>query len=52
MGLKKDGSWQPCGDFLCLNLISTAKLCGLRRKLDLKGYMQVPVAATGKPKTA
>ena len=63
-----DGSWQPCGDYGCLNLKTildryplpnlhdlSACLHGstVFSKLDLvKGYYQVPVAAADVPKTA
>ncbi len=65
---KKDGSWQPCGDYRQLNLQTVedkyplpnmadlaARLdgCKLFSKLDLrKGYLQVPVAAEDVAKTA
>jgi Reverse transcriptase (RNA-dependent DNA polymerase)/RNase H-like domain found in reverse transcriptase len=65
---KKDGSWQPCGDFRRLNLATTedkyplpnmadlsSRLegCKVFSKLDLqKGYLQVPVRSEDIPKTA
>jgi cleavage and polyadenylation specificity factor subunit 1 len=65
---KKDGSWQPCGDYSQLNLQTVedkyplpnmadlmARLdgCKLFSKLDLcKGYLQVPVAAEDVAKMA
>jgi hypothetical protein len=68
MVLKKDGGWQPCGDFRRLNNITaedkyplpnmadlSARLdgCVIFSKLDLqKGYYQVLVAATDVAKTA
>ena len=65
---KKDGGWWPCGDYCRLNNIFTPDRyplpnmqnlnshvagCKSFSKLDLvKGYHQVPVAATDVPKTA
>ena len=65
---KKDSGWWPCGDYRCLNNITTpdryslpnmqnlnSHMAGCRvfGKLDLvKGYHQVPVAAADVPKTA
>jgi hypothetical protein len=65
---KKDGLWQPCGDFRRLNLVTiedkyslpnmadlASRLDGCRffSKLDLqKGYLQVPVNPQDIPKTA
>ncbi len=63
-----DGSWQPCGDFRQLNLITEPdkyplprmddlagrrKGCNIFTKLDLKqGYHQIPMAAADVKKTA
>jgi cleavage and polyadenylation specificity factor subunit 1 len=65
---KKDGGWQPCGDFRRLNVITTddkyplpnmgdlssrLDVCTIFTKLDLqKGYFQVPVAEKDIKKTA
>jgi hypothetical protein len=65
---KKDGSWQPCGDYRSLNLVTTPDKyplpymqdfsnglhgCSVFSKIDLvKGYHQIPVAASDIPKTA
>jgi hypothetical protein len=65
---KKDGGWQPCGDFRRLNtqtsddkyplpnmgdLSGRLSGCTVFSKLDLqKGYFQVPVAAADVAKTA
>jgi hypothetical protein len=65
---KKDGTWQPCGDFRRLNTITRADcyplpnmadcaarldVCRFFSKIDLqKGYLQVPVAAADVQKTA
>ena len=65
---KKDSGWQPCGDYCCLNNITTPDRnplpnmqdlnshlvgCKVFSKLDLvKGYHQVLVAAANVPKTA
>jgi hypothetical protein len=65
---KKEGSWQPCGDYRRLNLVpqedkytlpnmgdlsSRLDRCFFFSKLDLrKGYLQVPVGTTDIPKTA
>jgi hypothetical protein len=64
---KKDGSWQPCGDYRRLNLVTipdcyplpyladfSAKLHGCRffSVVDLvKGYHQIPMSAADVPKT-
>jgi hypothetical protein len=60
---KKDGSWRPCGNNCCLNLVTTPDKyplpnmqnlskglhgCNVFSKVDLiKGYHQIPVAAAG-----
>ncbi len=65
---KKDGSWQPCGDYRRLNLqmvedkyplpnmadlVARLDGCMVFSKLDLrKGYLQVPVASANISKTA
>jgi hypothetical protein len=64
---KKDGSWRPCGDCRRLNLVMTLEstpcqtcktfqtvcMVAVFSKIDLvKGYHQIPVAATDIPKTA
>ena len=65
---KSDSSWQPCGDYRRLNLVTkrdmyppphmedlSAQLAGKKvfSNLDLrKGYYQVPVAPQDVPKTA
>ncbi len=65
---KEDSSWQPCGDYRQLNTITTPNSyplpnmqdltngldgCSVFSKIDLvKGYHQVPIAATDIPKTA
>jgi hypothetical protein len=65
---KKDGSWQPCGDYRRLNLVTTPIKyplpnmqdlsnglhgCTVFSKIDLvKGYHQIPVATEDIPKTA
>jgi hypothetical protein len=65
---KKDGSWQPCGDYCRLNLVTTPDKyplpnmqdlsnglhsCTVFSKIDLvKGYHQIPVATQNIPKTA
>ncbi len=68
MAPKKDGSWQPCGDYRRLNLVTTPDKfplpnmqdlsnglhgCTVFSKIDLvKGYHQIPVATEDIPKTA
>jgi hypothetical protein len=63
---KKDGSWQPCGDYSCLNLVTTPDKyplpniqdfsnglhgCTIFSIIDLvKGYHQIPVATEDIPK--
>ncbi len=63
---KKDGSWRPCGDYCRLNLVTTHDMyplpnmqdlsnslhgCNFFLKINLvKGYHQIPVAATDIPK--
>ena len=65
---KKDGTWQPCGDYRQLNLVTkpdlyppphiedlSTKLVGMKvfSTIDLrKGYWQIPVAAADVPKMA
>jgi cytoskeleton-associated protein 5 len=65
---KKDGSWRPCGDYHCLNLVTvpdryplpsladfSAKLhgCHYFSVVDLvKGYHQIPMSVADVPKTA
>jgi hypothetical protein len=65
---KKDGSWWPCGDYRCLNLVTTPDKyplpnmqdlsnglqgCTFFSKIDrVKGYHQIPVATEDIPKTA
>jgi hypothetical protein len=65
---KKDGSWQSCGNYHRLSLVTTPEKyplpnmqdlsnglhgCNGFSKIDLvKGYHQIPVAATDIPKTA
>jgi Reverse transcriptase (RNA-dependent DNA polymerase) len=65
---KKDGSWQPCGDYRCLNLVTEPdryplpslsdfanKLHGCQyfSVIDLvKGYHQIPMAVADMAKTA
>jgi cytoskeleton-associated protein 5 len=65
---KKDGSWQPCGDYRLLNLVTTPDKYPLPNMQDLsnglhgctvfskiylvKGYHQIPVATDYIPKTA
>ncbi len=64
---KKDGSWQPCGDYRCLNFVTTPDKYPLPNMQDLsnglngwnfffielvKGYRQSPVAAADIPKMA
>ena len=65
---KSDGSWRPCGDFRCLNTVTTAdsyplpnlqdfsmRVAGSKffSKIDLrKGYHQVAVNPDDVPKTA
>ena len=65
---KKDGSWRPCGDFRCLNLVTKADKylvpnladfssqlegCTVFSTLNLKnGYLQVPLEQTATPKKA
>jgi hypothetical protein len=65
---KKDISWQPCGDYRRLNLVTTPDKyplpnmqdlsngphgCTIFSKIDLvNGYHQIPVATKDIPKTA
>ncbi len=65
---KKDRSWQPCGNYCRLNLVSTPGKyllpnmqdlsnglygCNVHSKIDLvKGYHQIPVVSADIPKTA
>ncbi len=65
---KKDGSWQPCGDYHRLNLVTTPDKyplpnmqdlsnglhgCTVYSKIDLvKGYHKIPLATEDFPKTA
>jgi hypothetical protein len=65
---KKDESWQPCGDYRHLNLVTTPDKyplpniqdlsnglqgCTIFSKIDLvKGYHQIPVPTEDIPKTA
>ena len=65
---KKDGSWQPCGDFHCLNLATQADKypvpnlgdfssqlegCTVFSTPDLKnGYLQIPLEKSAVPNTA
>jgi hypothetical protein len=65
---KNDGSWQPCGDYRHLNMITTPDKyplpnmqdlsngldgCSVFSKVDLvKGYHQIPVAPKDIPRTA
>ncbi len=62
---KKDGSWQPCGDYCHLNLVTTpdkyplpnmqdiSNGCTIFSKINLvKGYHKIPAAAEDIPKTA
>ena len=65
---KSDSSWCPCGDYRCLNNITTPDrypfpnmqdlggklpVCQVFSRLDLvKGYHQVPVSDSDVPKTA
>jgi hypothetical protein len=65
---KKDGSWQPCGDYCHLNLVTTREKYLLPNMQDLsnglhgcivfsksilsRGYHQIPVATEDIPKTA
>ncbi len=65
---KKGGSWWPCGDYRCLNLVTTPDKyplpnmqdlsnglhgCTVFSKINLvKGYHQIPVATDDIPKTA
>jgi hypothetical protein len=67
MVTKKDGSWRPCGDNRCLNLVTIPDQyplpnmqdhssglpgCTVFSKIDLiKGYHQIPVATEDIPKT-
>jgi hypothetical protein len=66
-GPRKDGSWRPCGNYRCLNLVTTPEKypmpnmqdlsnglhgCNVCSIIDLvKGYHQIPVAASDIPKT-
>jgi hypothetical protein len=64
---KNDGSWQPCGNYRCLNLVTIPDKyplpnmqylsnglhgCTIFSKIDLvKGYYQISVATEDIPKT-
>jgi len=64
---KADRSWQPCGDFRCLNMVTepdsyplpnmadlshVAASCTIFSNIDLrKGYLQVPMHPPDIPKT-
>ncbi len=62
MVMKKDGKWQPCGDFRRLNLVTepdmldfSARVAGCKvfSKIDLrKGYYQIPMHPADIRKTA
>jgi hypothetical protein len=49
---KKGGSWQPCGNYHHLNLITTLDKYPMPNMHLVKGYHQIPVAAEDIPKTA
>jgi hypothetical protein len=34
---KADGTWRPCGDFRCLNMVTVADWCSLPNMLDFAG---------------